>query len=433
MDFDDLLLGVRLRARDAIPPSPGPSAGGGATSSSTSSRTSTRCSTGCCGPGWEGATTCARWETPIRPSTVGTADPDVLRRFADYWPEATIVRLDDNHRSTPQVVAAAAAVLGSSGARPALYPGGRTTSPSAQLPIRDGRGARGGRRAAPGPGQRVGLVAHGRAGTNQRPERGAARASKAAGIPIGSRRVGAARRTRGPGAPWPISAGGPSSPSNSWSPISRRRPANCCPAGAGRLPGPGHGIVRRPRGDLGAGPASPPICRPRPRSDRRGFVLVAAHHGRRRRRRRRRRRDLHLSPGQGPRMACGVGLRPGTWAWFPLVGRRLRRPKPRNVGCSTWPCTRAERELRCSWAETRTFGQRAIAADPSPWLQLLRADASPPRDSARGDRRRRVARTAGGATAPLGRRSGPRPGAPIAAPPKCVFVGPTRPPSRRCA
>jgi len=34
--------------------------------------------------------------------------------------------------------------------------------------------------------------------------------------------------------------------------------------------------------------------------------------------------------------------------------------------------TRAQWELHCSWAETRTFGQRAIRRDPSPWLDLLR-------------------------------------------------------------
>jgi DNA helicase II / ATP-dependent DNA helicase PcrA len=45
------------------------------------------------------------------------ADPDLLRHFDQHWPGATVVRLDVNHRCSPQVVAAAAAVLGSSGSQ----------------------------------------------------------------------------------------------------------------------------------------------------------------------------------------------------------------------------------------------------------------------------------------------------------------------------
>ncbi|HYA45261.1 MAG TPA: ATP-dependent helicase, partial [Acidimicrobiales bacterium] len=39
------------------------------------------------------------------------ADPAFLEHFPQQWPEAEVVRLDDNHRSSPQVVAAAASVL----------------------------------------------------------------------------------------------------------------------------------------------------------------------------------------------------------------------------------------------------------------------------------------------------------------------------------
>jgi DNA helicase-2/ATP-dependent DNA helicase PcrA len=57
------------------------------------------------------------------------ADPGFLADFPLRWPEAEIVRLDDNHRSSPQVVAAAAAVLGrqSSG-------GMRSSRPDGPLP-----------------------------------------------------------------------------------------------------------------------------------------------------------------------------------------------------------------------------------------------------------------------------------------------------------
>jgi DNA helicase-2/ATP-dependent DNA helicase PcrA len=43
------------------------------------------------------------------------ADPALLDRLADHWPAVRVVRLDANHRCSPQVVAAAAAVLGPAG------------------------------------------------------------------------------------------------------------------------------------------------------------------------------------------------------------------------------------------------------------------------------------------------------------------------------
>lgn len=44
------------------------------------------------------------------------ADPDHLANFAIYWPHAEIIHLDANHRCSPQIVQAAAAVLGGAGA-----------------------------------------------------------------------------------------------------------------------------------------------------------------------------------------------------------------------------------------------------------------------------------------------------------------------------
>jgi DNA helicase-2/ATP-dependent DNA helicase PcrA len=45
------------------------------------------------------------------------ADPDFLAQVPDRWPSTEVRYLDDNHRCTPQIVAAAAAVLGADGTR----------------------------------------------------------------------------------------------------------------------------------------------------------------------------------------------------------------------------------------------------------------------------------------------------------------------------
>ncbi|MGH9057454.1 MAG: ATP-dependent DNA helicase UvrD2 [Acidimicrobiales bacterium] len=45
------------------------------------------------------------------------ADPGLLAEIPERWPQTEVLHLDDNHRCTPQIVAAAAAVLGPSGSR----------------------------------------------------------------------------------------------------------------------------------------------------------------------------------------------------------------------------------------------------------------------------------------------------------------------------
>ncbi len=57
------------------------------------------------------------------------ADPGLLSGVAARWPTAHLIRLDDNHRCTPEVVAAAAAVLGRDGA------GLRSSRPAGTPPV----------------------------------------------------------------------------------------------------------------------------------------------------------------------------------------------------------------------------------------------------------------------------------------------------------
>ncbi len=56
------------------------------------------------------------------------ADPTVLDRLPDLFPGTTVLRLDHNHRSTPQVVGAARAVLGAGDGHPS--PASRPDGPS---------------------------------------------------------------------------------------------------------------------------------------------------------------------------------------------------------------------------------------------------------------------------------------------------------------
>jgi DNA helicase-2/ATP-dependent DNA helicase PcrA len=57
------------------------------------------------------------------------ADPMLLTDFRRHFPGAEVLRLDHNHRSTPQVVSVAAAVLGSGRVQP------RATRPDGPLPV----------------------------------------------------------------------------------------------------------------------------------------------------------------------------------------------------------------------------------------------------------------------------------------------------------
>ena len=63
--------------------------------------------------GWLGdRSTCVWWATRTRPSTPGTElMPAILDRFDHEFPGGDLVRLDDNYRSSPQILATANAVL----------------------------------------------------------------------------------------------------------------------------------------------------------------------------------------------------------------------------------------------------------------------------------------------------------------------------------
>jgi DNA helicase-2/ATP-dependent DNA helicase PcrA len=61
------------------------------------------------------------------------SDPAILEQFGERWPGATIVRLDRNYRSTPQVVAAAEAVLVAGGIAAPGLPGVAADGPAVRV------------------------------------------------------------------------------------------------------------------------------------------------------------------------------------------------------------------------------------------------------------------------------------------------------------
>ncbi len=89
--------------------------------------------------------------------------------------------------------------------------------------------------------------------------------------------------------------------------------------------------------------------------------------------------------------------------------------------------TRAEEELHCSWAQRRTFGARTVARSPSPWLEIVEAVVAAIEGAneavdwrERIDAERARLRTSRGPTG-SGRRSSRRPAAGAAHPDPAMF------------
>jgi DNA helicase-2/ATP-dependent DNA helicase PcrA len=75
--------------------------------------------------------------------------------------------------------------------------------------------------------------------------------------------------------------------------------------------------------------------------------------------------------------------------------------------------TRARDELHCSWARTRTFGSRSMTRSPSPWIEAIEATL--------GVAPTQVSRTEGKQRARAARRAIPKAGTPTSGPEKAVF------------
>ncbi len=305
------------------------------------------------------------------------ADPTLLDRLPELLPGTTVLRLDDNHRSTPQVVGAARAVLG---ADP-----GQASRPDGPCPVVDGFDDDDDEAAAvarwlrhahrPGrPWSHLAVLAR----TNARLDP-IARALERAGIPY--RMGGTPKRPPPRGAPWPSSVERPKTRHlrSALAELVMTRQARADEDAAGlehrRRPGPGPVDCPVP---WRSSPTSTRSSSPMPRwaTSSTGSSPVAT-------------RAWSSTPSDGVELStfhrakglewpavAVVGLEDGM---VPIVYATTRQAIAEERRLLYVALTRAEDELWCSWARTRRAGDRTWRCDPSP---LLAAVAEASRDAA---------------------------------------------------
>ena len=340
------------------------------------------------------------------------ADPRYLTDFARRFPGATVVHLDENHRSSPQVVAVANAVLDGIGGHPLRAPGADGPLPTVTSYASDGEEARE-RGAGPAPaGRPRPLVRPGRAGPHPRPARGVRGPAEGGGHPLPpAGGVGLPRPARGQGRP-----GRPPPPP-------RRPPGRAsCPTSTPRP-------WRPPTSASGA-----PTSRSWPARPGSSWPSTRAH------------RSAASWPGSRPAWPARsrrCGARPSTWppstrprAWsgpsssssgfeqglLPIGHAATPEARAEERRLLYVAVTRAERELHFSWAERRTFGTGTMTRSPSPWLDAIEG-AVLGLEQARSPQRRRLAQL-------RGRRPGP---APVRPPAGGGRPGPANRPTRTCS
>ncbi|HMK96221.1 MAG TPA: 3'-5' exonuclease, partial [Acidimicrobiales bacterium] len=251
------------------------------------------------------------------------SDPRFLLEFPMRWPGAEVVRLDDNHRSSPQVVAAASAVLGrqSSGAM-------RSSQPDGPLPAL--------RSYASEDAEAAGVAAQMRSAH----ARGLAWTELAALARTNAQLVAIARALEGAGVPF-----------RSVAPDEEVEGA----AGAPRLrDGQAPGRPATPDSGGAAG-TSAPAALGVPAPEEAGATLCS----------------FHRAKGLQWRAVwvCGLeaGIVPIGYATDPAALAEERR-------LLYVALTRAEHELYCSWARQRRAATGVpLRRDPSPWLPTLAA------------------------------------------------------------
>lgn len=307
------------------------------------------------------------------------ADPGLLDDVTRRWPSATVVRLDDNHRCSPQIVASAAAVLGTPGSqlrssRPDGPPPAIRAYPSDEA---EAHGVAGALRAAHDRGLAWSDMA---VLVRTNAQVGAfCEAFELAGVPhrapgraalLDDPAVAAAVRDwqRAPGQPVQMAAADLAEALAAGRALSGVPLAGDDAAAAlaalldlartfERFEGPGtvSGLLTWIKAAAGD----------RPGAD--SAVTVCSFH---------RAKGLEWKAV----WVCGleVGLVPIGRAEGPAALAEERR-------LLYVALTRAEVDLACSWSETRRFGARPVPRSPSPWLGLISGPGRPPGSDATDD------------------------------------------------
>jgi DNA helicase-2/ATP-dependent DNA helicase PcrA len=335
------------------------------------------------------------------------ADPRYLTGFADRFPGATVVHLDDNHRSTPQVVAVANAVLDGIGGHALQAPGADGPLPTVTAYASDGEEARSvvralRRRGGPGRWSDLAVLARTHAQLVVFED-----LLKAAAIPYRLR--GASAFLDQPAVKEALAG-------------LRRRPGTPLAAAL-----PDLDAAAAEAADGGERAAEVDVLARQAREflvlDRTGSVggfvawLTA-----------RLAREEPATMGQAVDLATIHAAKGLEWPVVFLVGVEQGLLP---IGHATSPetrseerrllyvaVTRAERELHLSWAERRTFGSGTMSRSPSPWLadvedalRRIEATGEPGGDGWRScvaDGRAQLRSTAGGRRAPrAGERADP--------------------------
>ena len=304
------------------------------------------------------------------------ADAHYLTEFGQRFPAAHLVRLDDNYRSSPQVLAVAGAVLARSGPglranRPDGPPPTVRSCPTDRDEARSVARALRGRRSPATPWSAMAVLARTNAQLVLFEE-----ALTAAAVPFRVRGGGsflaqpevkealAELAGRGPGRGL-----GPLVPdleelSREGTPERRQRLA---------------GLVRLAREHVSLDPAASvesfltwlraTVGREAP--DQGGDIVELA--------------TFHAAKGLEWQVVFLTGLERGLVPIGQADGPEARAEERRLLYVAV---TRAQCELHCTWAERRTFGARTVGRSPSPWLTSIEAAVAAARSGSPGDWRR---------------------------------------------
>ncbi len=288
------------------------------------------------------------------------ADPRYLTDFARRFEGATVVHLDDNHRSSPQVVAVANAVLAGIGGHPLLAPGADGPLPTITAYASDAEEARGvvralRRRGGAGRWSDLAVLARTHAQLVVFED-----LLKAAGIPYRLRgasafldqaavREAVAGLRRRPGAPLAASLPDLDASAAEAADVGERGADLDVLARQAR-----EFLTLDPTGSVGGFVAWLTARMAREEPAMRGQAVDLA--------------TIHAAKGLEWPIVFVVGFEQGL---LPIGHAQTPEARTEERRLLYVAVTRAERELHFSWAERRTFGAGTMARSPSPWLSAI--------------------------------------------------------------